>query len=80
MSSNAQAATRKEAKDKDKEKDKEEQQRRLHVATALLDLQPAILTNVTVAAMCTKYAKMGGSADRNACKLDLLRMLAVARR
>lgn len=57
-------------------KDKGEQR----IATAVLDLQAAMLNNQVIHAMCTKYATLKDlHGDKDALKLDLLRMLAFHR-
>uniref|UniRef100_A0AAU7E279 Small capsid protein n=1 Tax=Cardioderma bat herpesvirus TaxID=3141914 RepID=A0AAU7E279_9VIRU len=59
---------------------KEEHQRRLAVLNEVLDLKATFLQNPTIQNMCNRYSKMNsGEFGKDAFKLDLLRMLAVAR-
>lgn len=65
---------------KDKDKDKDDDKRR-QIVTTVLDLQPNHLNHLTIGAMCTRYARTACLPQhKDAYKLDLLRMLAVARR
>lgn len=57
-------------------KDKVEQR----IATTVLELPAAMLNNQVVHAMCVKYATLKDlHGDKDALKLDLLRMLALHR-
>ncbi|AEV80754.1 small capsid protein [Aotine betaherpesvirus 1] len=61
-----------------KEKDSEDKKRQ-HVGMQVLELREDLLNRPVVSTMLARYTKMSSLfADKNAFKLDLLRMLAMA--
>lgn len=60
---------------------KKEDERRRQFVTTVLGLSPTVLNNSPIiATMVAKYVKVPGHEDKAAFQLDLLRMLAMARR
>lgn len=62
-----------------KKADRDEEKKK-YVVVHVLDLSPSHVDNPTISTFCVKYARMSSMYQyKNAFKLDLLRMLAVAR-
>ncbi|AKG51615.1 UL48A [Papio ursinus cytomegalovirus] len=59
---------------------KKDEEKRRHVCLNVLDLPQESMEHPVVGTMLTKYVRMSSFfTDKSAFKLDLLRMLAVAR-